>query len=135
VDSATLTSVLCYRPASLSFFPFRSASLYAFFIADSGRSATIRARILHFTAKNIPPSCEFSAPLAPPIADAQGLWNIFGIAVVLHKMAGCKLLLTLVSWIRWEILHETYDRSWLVVAAALAAVPLLHKPRNRKSPK
>src|SRR6267143_4909979 len=58
------------------------------FIADSGRSAPIRARILHFTAKNIPPSCEFSAPLAPPIDDAQGLWNIFGIAVVLHKWQG-----------------------------------------------
>jgi len=35
-----------------------------------------------------PSSYEFSAPLAPPIADAQGLWNIFGIAVVLHKWQG-----------------------------------------------
>jgi hypothetical protein len=40
------------------------------------------------TAKNVPSSYEFSAPLAPPIADAQGLWNIFGIAVVLHKWQG-----------------------------------------------
>src|SRR6267143_4932231 len=40
------------------------------------------------TAKNVPSSYEFSALLAPPIADAQGLWNIFGIAVVLHKWQG-----------------------------------------------